>query len=106
MLEVKHMLELVSKINEETQFSKVNPFDLGGLFQALPIKDFVPTPKRSKKYDLGRIKFFIDNPYQIGLTSLEEDEDGPVVITDGNHRFQAALLLGLEKVEIERTFYR
>lgn len=52
------MLELVSKIDEETQFSKVKPFDLGGLEKARPIKDFVPTLKRSKKYDLGRIKFF------------------------------------------------
>lgn len=98
------MLELVSKIDEETQFSKVKPFDLGGLEKARPIKDFVPTLKRSKKYDLGRIKFFIDTPDQIGIISLEEDEDGYVVITDGNHRFQAALLLGLEKVEIERTY--
>lgn len=99
------MLELVSKINEETQFSKVKPFDLGGLEKARPIKDFVPTLKRTKKYDLGRIKFFIDNPDQIGIISLEE-EDGSVVITDGNHRFQAALLLGLEKVEIEKTVLR
>ena len=99
------MLELVSKINEETQFSKVKPFDLGGLEKARPIKDFAPTLKRTKKYDLGRIKFFIDNPDQIGIISLEE-EDGSVVITDGNHRFQAALLLGLEKVEIEKTVLR
>lgn len=98
------MLELVSKINEETRFSKMKPFDLGGLEKARPIKDFAPTLKRNRKYDLGRIKFFIDNPDQIGIISLEEDEDGSVVITDGNHRFQAALLLGLEKVEIERTF--
>lgn len=100
------MLEMVSKIDEETQFSKVKPFDLGGLEKALPIKKFAPTLKRNKQYDLGRIKFFLDNPDQIGIISLEEDEDGSVVITDGNHRFQAALLLGLEKVEIERTFYR
>ena len=104
MLEVKTMLELVSTIDKETQFSKVKPFDLGGLEKARPIKDFAPTLKRTKKYDLGRIKFFLDNPDQIGVISLEEDEDGSVVITDGNHRFQAALLLGLEKVEIERTF--
>lgn len=100
------MLELVSKIDEETSFSKVKPFDLRGLENARPIKDFAPTLKRNKHYDLGRIKFFIDNPSQIGVISLEEDEDGSVVITDGNHRFQAALLLGLVKVEIERTFYR
>ena len=50
MLEVKTMLELVSKINEETQFSKVKPFDLGGLEKARPIKDFAPTLKRTKKY--------------------------------------------------------
>lgn len=79
---------------------------MGGLERARPIKEFAPTLKRTKKYDLGRIKFFIDNPDQIGIISLEEDEDGSVVITDGNHRFQAALLLGLEKVEIEQTFYR
>ena len=67
MLEVKPMLELVSKIDEETQFSKVKPFDLGGLEKARPIKDFAQTLKRSKNYDLGRIKFFIDNPDQIGI---------------------------------------
>ena len=70
------MLELVSKIDEETQFSKVKPFDLGGLEKARPIKDFAPTLKRTKNYDLGRIKFFIDNPDQIGIIFLEEDEDG------------------------------
>ena len=50
MLEVKTMLELVSKIDEETQFSKVKPFDLGGLEKAPPIKDFATTLKRTKKY--------------------------------------------------------
>lgn len=98
------MWELVSKIDEETRFSEVKPFDLRGLKNARPIKGFVPTLKRNKQYDLGRIKFFVDNPDQIRVISLEEDEDGSVVITDGNHRFQAALLLGLEKVEIKRTY--
>lgn len=99
------MLERVSKIDEETRFSKVKPFDLRGLENACPIKDFAPTLKRNKRYDLGRIKFFIDNPDLIDVISLEEDEDGTVVITDGNHRFQAALLLGMEKVEIKWGSY-
>ena len=50
MLEVKTMLELVPTIDKETQFSKVKPFDLGGLEKARPIKDFAPTLKRTKKY--------------------------------------------------------
>ena len=52
------MLELVSTIDKETQFSKVKPFDLRGLEKARPIKDFAPTLKGTKNYDLGRIKFF------------------------------------------------
>jgi len=100
------MLELVSKIDKETSFSKVKPFDFRGLENARPIKDFVPALKRNKHYDLGRIKFFIDNPDRIDVISLEEDEDGSVMIIDENHRFQAALLLGIETVEIKRNCWR
>jgi hypothetical protein len=82
-----------SELIAESDYSAMmRDYPFSAVRLATECAEFVPTLERDRAYDLGRVKYFYNNPDKIG-TLIGYYDDGKIIFDDGNHRLAAWILL-------------
>lgn len=94
-------LILVSRLRSRYWPSWCSAFDLRTVRRARAIPDYVPEPQRTRGYDVGRIRYFMDQ-IQAGqpITPIvvEGGHRCDPMVNDGHHRLVAAVLAGERRI--------